>query len=316
MHGLDTPKFDTIEPQDWNTVAPHFAMLESENLTADGVGGWLLRWSDLEKTLGEAGAKAGRAKSEDTSDAGAEAAYLNFVQQIVPRWTVAAQKLKTKLLAVPDFAPEPEQEQFLRRLRSDADLFQESNVPIQAQLQTLANEYSKITGPMTVTLGGEELTLPQAEQTGLDRDRAVREEGWRAVQNRWLESRGELDALYLQMLPLRRELAKNAGLPDYRAFMWRSLKRFDYTPADSLAFGAAIEAEVVPLARKILETRRQSLGVETLRPWDLNADPAGEPPLCPFADVAALEAVTAQVFAQVDPDLGRDFEKLRGGFWI
>ena len=305
---------DTINPQNWDTVAPFFVALEAEDLTASGVGDWLMRWSELEKTLGEEGARAGRAKSEDTTDAEAEAAYLNYVQKIVPQWTVAAQKLKTKLLAVPDFAPEPDQEQFLRRLRNDADLFRESNVPIQAQLQTLANGYSKLTGPMTVTLGGEELTLPQAEQRGLDGDRAVREEAWRAVQGRWLQSRSELDALYLQMLPLRRQLAKNAGMSDYRAYMWRSLKRFDYTPEDSLAFGAAIEAEVVPLAEKILEARRQSLGVETLRPWDLSVDPSGQPPLRPFTDVAELEAVTARIFARVDPDLGEDFEKLRSGF--
>ncbi len=308
------PELDTINPQQWETVAPHFAALETEELTAAGVGDWLTRWSEVEKTLGEAGAKAGRAKSEDTTNAEAEAAYLNFVQQIVPQWTVAAQKLKTKLLAVPDFTPEPDQVQFLRRLRNDADLFREDNVPIQAQLQTLANDYSKITGTMTVTLNGEELTLPQAEQSGLNSDRAVREEGWRAVQDRWLQSRGDLDALYLQMLPLRRQLAKNAGLTDYRAYMWRSLKRFDYTPEDSLAFGAAIEAEVAPLARQILDARRQSLGVEALRPWDLDIDPTGQASLRPFVDVAELEAVTARIFGKVDPVLGADFEKIRHGF--
>ena len=231
--------------------------------------------------LGEAGAAAGRAKSENTTDAEAEAKYLHFVQKIVPQWTIAAQALKTKLLAVPDYAPPADQEQFLKRLRNDADLFRDANVPVQAQLQTLANEYSKETGAMTVSLGGEELTLPQAEQQGLDSDRAVREEAWRVVQNRWLESRSALDGLYLNMLPLRRQLAANAGLPDYRAYMWRALKRFDYTPEDSLAFGAAIEAEVVPLAQTILEKRRDTLGLDTLRPWDLTVAPEGRTPLQP-----------------------------------
>jgi len=307
-------KLDTIDPQDWNTAAPYFAALADENVTAESVGDWLTRWSELEKALGEAGAAAGRAKSEDTTDTSAEANYLNFVQKIVPPWSVAAQALKTKLLAVPDYTPPPDQEQFLRRLRNDADLFREANVPIQAELQTLANNYDKLTGAMTVTLDGEEMTLPQAEQRGLDADRTVREDAWRIVQNRWLQSREALDALYLEMLPLRRKLAENAGLPNYRDYMWRALRRFDYTPEDSLAFGAAIEAEVVPLAQKILERRRETLGVETLRPWDLNVDPEGRTPLRPFADVAELEAGTAQIFAQVDPDLGRDFERLRHGF--
>ena len=305
---------ETINAQDWQTLAPHFAALASEDLTAEGVGDWLLRWSELEKELGEAGARASRAKSEDTTDAQAEAAYLHFVQEIIPQWTVAAQALKTKLLAVPGYEPVPEHHQFLRRLRSDADLFRAENVPLQAQLQTLANEYNKLTGSMTVTLDGEEMTLPQAEGRLLDPDRSVRESAWRAVQERWLETRAPLDALYLQMLPLRRQLAKNAGMADYRAYMWRAMKRFDYTPEDSLAFGRAIETEVVPLAKRLLESRRQTLGVEALRPWDLAADPENRAPLRPFADVAELEEGTARIFANVDPDLGADFEKFRRGY--
>jgi len=31
-------------------------------------------------------------------------------------------------------------------------------------------------------------------------------------------------------------MARNAGLTDYRAFIWKSFKRFDYTPEDCLGF--------------------------------------------------------------------------------
>ena len=302
---------NTINPHDWSTVAPHFAALANEELTAEGVGDWLSRWSELEKTLGEAGARAGRAKSEDTTNKEAEAVYLHLVQDIYPQWSIAAQALKTKLLAVPGYEPLPEHRQFLRRLRNDADLFRPDNVPIQAQLQTLANEYDKLTGPMTVRLKGEEMTLPMAEGKLLDTDRSIRETAWRAMQSRWLESRSELDALYLQMLPLRRQLAKNAGLSDYRAYMWRAMKRFDYTPDDSLAFHRAIETEVVPLAKRLLESRRAKLGLETLRPWDLTVDPESRAPLRPFTNVEELEAGTARIFAKVDPHLGEYFETFR-----
>ena len=207
---------DTIDPHDWATAAPHFAALASEEVTAQTVGGWLGRWSDLEKTLAEAGAQAYRAKSEDTTDQAAEAAYLHFVQQIVPPWTVAAQALKTKLLAVPDFAPEPDQVQFLRRLRSDAELFRDANVPIQAQLQTLTNNYDKITGPMTVTLGGEELTLPQAEQRGADTDRSrlARKPGGRCRPAGFCRAVIWTRCILKPCCPCAVKLAQNAGLPD------------------------------------------------------------------------------------------------------
>ena len=313
--GTSNPMTDyDIIPQEWDTVAPHFAALAQEDLTAEGVGDWLLRWNELEKILGEAGSQASRAKSEDTTDIEAEKIYLHFVQQIVPQWAIAAQALKTKLLDVPEYEPLPQDRQFLRRLRNDAGLFRAENVPIQAQLQTLANEYDKLTGPMAVTLNGQEMTLPEAEGKWLDPDRSVREQAWRAVMTRWAQSRQELDALFLRQLPLRRQLAKNAGLSDYRAYMWRAMRRFDYTPEDSLAFHRAIETEVVPIAQKLLAARRQTLGVETLRPWDLLADPESRPPLRPFADVAALESGATRIFAQVDPELGREFGKLRPRF--
>ena len=136
---------DTINPQDWHRRAA-FRRAGNEELTAEGVTDWLGRWSDLEKLLGEAGAKASRAKSEDTTNKQAEATYLHFVQDIYPKWSVAAQALKTKLLAVPGYEPPPDHRQFLRRLRNDADLFRAENVPLQAELATLANDYNKITG--------------------------------------------------------------------------------------------------------------------------------------------------------------------------
>ncbi len=196
----------------------------------------------------------------------------------------------------------------LRRFRNEAELFRDENVPIQTELGVLTNDYNKIVGAMSVTLDGEELTLPQAELRLLDTDRARREEAWRAIQARWLQDRAALDELYLKMLPLRRQLARNAGLPDYRAYVWRQYGRFDYTPEDCLTFHDAIEQEVVPLATRLHQERARTLGVETLRPWDLNVDPQGRPPLRPFETADELEAGAARIFERVDPALAAEFD--------
>lgn len=300
--------------QKWETYAPRFQALAQEELTPNGVGDWLTRWSDLEKTLGEVGAAIYRAKSEDTANAKAEQTFLHWVTEVQPQWEVAVHGLQTKLLAVADYQPAPDHVQLLRRLRSDQALFREENVPLQAELQTLANEYDKIFGAMAVTLDGAEMTLPQAGQKLEDPDRGVRERAWRAIQGHWLQDRPALDTLYLQMLPLRRQMARHAGQPDFRAYMWQALHRFDYTPEDSLAFHEAIEAEFVPLATKLRQQRGRQLGLDVLRPWDLDVDPASAPALRPFADVAELEETTTRIFAQVDPVLGTEFQKLRPGF--
>lgn len=305
---------DTLNPNDWNELGPHFDALIAEDLMADRVPDWLRRWSDLECVLDEGAVGADRAMTENTADEAAEKRYLHYVQVIGPSAEVAAQTLKAKLLAVPDYTPGPDDVELLKRLRSEAALFRAENVPLGAEISTLATEYDKIAGAMTVSLDGAEQTLPQAEQRLQDPDRARREHAWRAVQSRWLRDRDALNDLYLKLLTLRRRLARNAGLPDFRAYRWQALQRFDYTPADTLTFHRAIETEVVPVATALRETHRRQIGLDTLRPWDLAVDPLCRPPLRPFTDPRELESGVARIFSQLSPELGAQFERLRHGF--
>ena len=305
---------DSVNAADWDQLQPHFEALNAEDLTPERVPAWLRRWSDLECVIGEGAVGAARAATENTADKAAEERHLHYIQVIHPQTQVAAQALRTKLLAVDGWTPGPDDVEMFKRLRGEAALFRAENVPLEAEAATLATEYDKIAGAMTVTVGGAEQTLPQAEQALRVSDRAVREAAWRAVHSRWLQDRGDLDALFLKLLPLRRRLARNAGLPNFRAFMWQSLQRFDYTPEDTLAFHRAIETEVVPIAQELREERRQRLGLDTLRPWDLAVDPQARPPLRPFTEARDLEAGVARMFSRLSPELGAQFERLRQGY--
>ena len=83
-------------------------------------------------------------------------------------------------------------------------------------------------------------------------------------------------------MTLRRQIAANAGKANYVEYAWQDRKRFDYTPEDNQRFLDAIAEVVVPAATQVYERRRQMLGYETLRPWDLNVDPLGRDPLRPY----------------------------------
>ncbi|MEM5775429.1 MAG: M3 family metallopeptidase, partial [Anaerolineaceae bacterium] len=143
---------------------------------------------------------------------------------------------------------------------------------------------------------GKEVTVQQLKPVFQSPDRALREKAWRLAATRQLADRGALNELWQKFLPLRRKMAANAGKPDYRAFMWQNLKRFDYTPDDCRKFHEAIEKTVVPAARRVYERRRQRLGVDTLRPWDLDVDPSGQPALRPFKDDAEFKAGVSAIF--------------------
>jgi oligoendopeptidase F len=127
---------------------------------------------------------------------------------------------------------------------------------------------------------------------------------------RQLQDRQAINELWQKFLKLRIEIAANADKPDYRAFKWQQMLRFDYTPENCVTFQNAIEQAVVPAAKRIYEKRRKQLGVETLRPWDLDVDPLGRVPLEPFQTVAELEKIAASIFHRVDSQLGGYFDTM------
>jgi oligoendopeptidase F len=158
---------------------------------------------------------------------------------------------------------------------------------------------------------GQELTITQLYPVFQEIDREKRERAWRLSAERQLADRQAIGELWGRMLTLRSRIAKNADLPDYRAYRWSELLRFDYTKEDCYSFHRAIEQVVVPAARALYEKRRQRLGLKSLRPWDLDVDPFSRPPLRPYQTIEELESKTSAIFHQVDPQLGAYFDRMR-----
>ncbi|MCA9950211.1 MAG: M3 family oligoendopeptidase [Anaerolineales bacterium] len=295
-----------IDVTRWQTFAPYFAELQQREITTETIMQWLQDWSQLTALLTEAGAMIYIEKALDTADTHKEQIFLDFLEQVVPPFKSADQALKERLLAA-ETAVDGIQDLdlVLRNLRNEADLFRAENIPLQTELDRLTNEYDKITGGMKVDWDGEEKNLSQLGAFSQDKDRAVRERAWQAANQLWLGKRDELNDLYGRMLPLRQQIAINAGLPDYRAYMFREMGRFDYSPADCFTFHQAIEAVVVPAAQRIYERKRQRLGLECLRPWDIDVDTSAAPALKPYQGEDALVQGSLNIFQQVDPVLGR-----------
>lgn len=304
----------TINSHDWRTIAPLYDALLAEELTPARIPDWLRRWSDLQQQVWEARAGLKRDRSRDVTNAVAQQAFERFVEGVFSPFHVANHALTEKLLALPDYEPAPEQREMLRVLRSEAALFHAENVAIESQIGKLTGAYNTLVGSMTTRLDGQELDGPTLKRLAQDRDRTVREAAWHAESVPWLAARDQIDQLFSELLIRRHELAHNAGLTNYHAYRWQQLARLDYTPADALAFHDAIVAEVVPLATQLMERRRIQIGVDRLRPWDLEADPDDRPLLRPFSDVRAFEAGMAGVFTRIDPELGTLFERMRAGF--
>lgn len=300
---------ESIFDWSWVQIEPYFQDLAASSLDKDSVSSWLEDWSTLSKLMDELYWRLYDATTKDTSDQKAEQSYANYLDHIRPRVKAGEQKLKDKLLSS-GISPAG-YEVPLRDIRAQAELFREENLPLLSADKKIAMEYDKIVSTQTVIWDGEEVTLPQLEPVYQELDRERREKAWRLASERQLADREAINEVWGKMLDLREEIAANAGLPDFRTYRWRELLRFDYSPQDCYRFHQAIKDVIVPAARTIYEKRWKRLGVAELRPWDLEVDPLGRPPLKPFTSIDELEAKTNQIFSQVDPKFGDYFRIMR-----
>ncbi len=203
----------------------------------------------------------------------------------------------------------------LRRMRSDAAIYRPENLALRTKCEALEAEYNALTGSRTFDWDGEKLNQAQVFGKLGDLDRGVRERAWRALMGRLESQRPENDRIWVQLLDLRLQMARNVGFQDYRSFHWRELARFDYMPQDCRIFHDGIARVVVPAVQRMAEKRKRGLGLDRLRIWDdywhLRPDMLGRPPLKPFKTAAELTTIAERVFTGVDPELAAYYRILR-----
>ncbi|MEX0776563.1 MAG: M3 family oligoendopeptidase [Phycisphaeraceae bacterium] len=307
---LDPMQFDQLQPLYQELVdRPINSPAELER--------WLLDYSALSAVVSECGARCSIDKSCHTDDAEIEKRYLHFVENVAPKIKPFGFALEKKYLASPHRQALPDEKYHVmaREWREEVELFRQENIPLQTRITKLASEYDKVMGAMLVEFAGKEHTLQQLARFSEEPQRATRQAAWEAAEARRAQDRQKIDGLFDQMLALRNDVAGNADCADYRAYIWKSNCRFDYTPQDCHDFADAIEATCLPLVEKLNRRRQADLGVATLRPWDLAVDPRNRPPLKPFAPEAIdrFLAGTAQVFERISPVLGQRFRELEPG---
>lgn len=293
----------------WDDYEPYVEDMLARDLNDETAETWLADCSLLMELLHESSSRLYKAKTQNTADEDIKAAYNSFLENMMPRLIKlsndANQKMVRAEVSVPDFDVP------LRNMIADIELFRTENLPLITQDRKLGAEYGEITGAQSIEWAGEEYTLQQADKFLMDDDRATREGVWRAQAERQLQDRDALNTLFGKLLANRHQMAKNADFDNYRDYMWKSKKRFDYTPDDIYQFHETVEQVVVPAAARLYEKRRSQLGVERLRPWDLEVDALGRPPLAPFEDVDEMSAKMSTLLHEVDGELAGYFDHMR-----
>jgi oligoendopeptidase F len=288
----------------WEHLEPYFQQLLSRPLNSiQELEQWLKDSSELEAVISEDACWRQVRMTCDTENKELEEAFNYFYIEIAPKMQPYADQLNRKLIAS-EFTAQLDQQKYftyLRSIRKSIDLFREANIPLQSELSVMQQQFGQIAGKMTVEIEGKEYTLQQAGKFLESPDRTLREQVYLKMQNRRYADREALNTLFDQLVAKRHQIALNTGFSNYRDYKFKEMGRFDYTPADCFRFHDSVKHHVVPLVKRIYEEQRKAIGVDVLRPWDMDAEPEGIQPLQPFADGTELLDKTIQCFEQLNP---------------
>lgn len=305
---------DNFEITNWQNLEPFFKELLSRNIdTQQTLEKWLKDQSELEAVISEDACWRQIKMTCDTENKALEDAFNFFCMEIQPNIEPYSDALNKKLLNHPLAAGLDIKKYFtyLRSLRKSIELFRAENIPLQAELSVMQQQYGVVTGKMTVSINGQEYTLQQASKFLESNDRNLREEAYRKIQERRLEDKASLSELYNQLIQKRNQQAINAGFANYRDFRFKELGRFDYIKEDCFAFHEAVKQHVLPLVNIIYKKKKEKLGLAVLRPWDLDAEPQGTVPLRPFKTSEELINKSIECFTKLRPFFGDCLKKMQ-----
>jgi oligoendopeptidase F len=300
--------------KDWKTLEPYFKNLDERIISSSaGLEQWLKDASELEAVISEDACWRQIRMTCDTENKELEEAFTFFMMEIQPMIQPWSDKLNKKLLDCP-FTKELDQQKYftyLRNVKKNIDLFREANIPIQADLNVMQQQFGVIAGKMTVQVNGQEYTLQQAARFLEDPNRELREEVYRKINDRRLADKKQLNDLYTNLLMKRHQVALNTGFTNYRDFRFAELGRFDYSKEDCFQFHEAVKLHVMPLVNQIYEAKKKKLGLDSLRPWDVEAEPAGIQPLRPFKTGEELTEKTIACFTKLRPFFAECLQQMK-----
>ena len=299
---------------DWASLEPYFKkLLDTKIGSKTDLEQWMLQASELEAAVSEDACWRQIKMTCDIENKALEEAFNFFCMQIQPQMQPYSNALNKMLLASPflNELDEATYHTYLRGVKKSIDLYSPSNIPIQAEIAVLQQQYGQITGAMMVQVNGGEYTLPQAAKYLESEDRNLREKVYHSIQNRRLAEKEKLNQLYDKLVALRHTEATNAGFTNYRDYRFKELGRFDYSKDDCFQFAAAVKQYVLPLVNDIYTEKKKRLGLDTLRPWDIEAEPIGTQPLRPFTTSEELIQKTTACFTKLRPFFGQCLQRMQ-----
>ncbi len=295
---------EDLNIQSWEDLKSYFDdLLAREIDSKEKFERWLNDRSELDAVLEEDLAWRYIRMSIETNNEELASAYTFFVTKIQPELAPLDDALNRKFMDSPfrhDYTDSAHQIYF-RSIETQVNLFQEKNVPIEAELNELAQKYGAISAAQSIDYLGETMTMQKASQLLKEQDEAVRQTVFDKMVERRRVDTDSLNDLYTQLVTKRHTLAMNAGFDNFRDYKFQALGRFDYSKEDCFAFHHAIKTHIVPLVKDIQAKKLAITGETKFKPWNTEVDPEGKAPLKPFETGKEMLDGCIQMLGNLNP---------------
>jgi oligoendopeptidase F len=295
---------EDLSIQSWEDLKSYFDNLLAREIDSkEKFERWLNDRSELDAVLEEDLAWRYIRMSIETNNEELASAYTFFVTKIQPELAPLDDALNRKFMDSPfrhDYTDSAHQIYF-RSIETQVNLVQEKNVPIEAELNELAQKYGAISAAQSIDYLGETMTMQKASQLLKEQDEVVRQTVFDKMVERRRVDTDSLDELYTQLVTKRHALALNAGFDNFRDYKFQALGRFDYSKEDCFAFHHAIKTHIVPLVKDIQAKKLALTGEAKFKPWNTEVDPEGKAPLKPFETGKEMLDGCVQMLGNLNP---------------
>jgi len=296
-----------LKVNSWQDIEKYFINLKNKEIKSSAdLENWLKERSNLESVLEENLAWRYIKMTCDTTDNELSKSYEQFVTEIEPKINEYSDILNKKFIEN-EFLEKLDQQKYFTLVRSkkkEIEIFREKNIPIIAELQTIEQEYGKISGAMQIEYDGKEQTMQQAANYLKNTDREIRKEVYELINQRRIKDVEKLNSIFTELVGKRNKISKNADYKNFRDYMFDSMGRFDYKAQDCFDFHKSIEDTVNPLVDDILAEHKNKLKLDKLKPWDLAVDSNLKPPIKVFKSSEELIEKTIKCFSEIRPKYG------------
>ena len=291
----------------WKKIEPFFEnLLNREISSVKDLERWMLDRFELEAILDETFERRYIKLQIDATNKEVAENFDFWVKNITPKIEPYFNKLNIKFIKNP-FLEKLNQDEYriyIRDLKNEIKLFRKNNTPLLTEMQSKKMEYFNMKSEMSVDWKGQEITIEKAASFLENTNRNTRELVYNKIWERRLQDKIAIDDLFDNLIVLRQQIAKNAGFDNYRDYKFAEMGRVDYTPQDCANFHDAIAKEIVPIITSSEKRRKEKLGYETYKAWDICVDVDGMDPLKPFDGGKELIDKSIKCLEQLNPYFG------------